>query len=52
MCFLVVTYTHSLATIEKDGMTELYEAFSSSFGHLHESFLDSPVVGHENEFLR
>ena len=46
MCFLVVKYTQCLATIQKDGTTEVHETFSSPFGHLHESFLDSPVVGH------
>ena len=48
MCFLVVMYTQSLATIQKDGATEVSEAFSLPFGHLHESFLDSSVVGHRN----
>ena len=48
---MVVTYTQSLATIQKDGATEVDEAFSSWFGHLHESFLDSSVVGHGNDFL-
>ena len=43
--------TQSLATIQKDGATEIHEAFSSRFGHLHESFLDSSVVGHGNNFL-
>ena len=38
---MVVKYTQSLATIQKDGATEVHETFSSPFGHLHESFLDS-----------
>ena len=51
-CFLVVKYTQSLVTIQKDGATKVQEAFSSPFGYLHESFLDSSVVGHGNDFLR
>ena len=49
MCFLVVTYTQSLATIQKDGATEVHEAFSPPFGHINESFLDSSVVGQGND---
>ena len=52
MCFLVVKYTQSLATVQKDGATEVHEAFSWPFGHLHESFLDSSVVGYGKDFLR
>ena len=33
------TDTIQLITIQKDGAIKLYEAYSSSFGHLHESFL-------------
>ncbi len=32
-------YTQSLATIQENGPTELCEALSSPFAHLHESFL-------------
>ena len=32
-------YTQSLATIHENGPTELCEALSSPFAHLHESFL-------------
>ena len=45
-------YTQSLATIQKDGATEVHEAFLQPFGHLHESFLGSSVVGQGNDFLR
>ena len=45
-------HVQSLATIQKDGATEVHESFSPPFGHLHESFLDSSVVGHGNDFLR
>ena len=31
---------------------DLDEAFSSWFGHLHESFLDSSAVGYGNDFFR
>ena len=51
-CFLVVKYTQSLVTIQKDGATKVQEAFLPLFGHLRESFLDSSVVGHVNDFLR
>ena len=30
-------YTQSLATTQNDRATELHEAFSSPFGHLHKS---------------
>ena len=50
MCFLVVKYTQSLATIQMDGATEVHETFSLPFAHLHELFVDSSVVGHENNF--
>ena len=43
----MVKYTQSLATIQKDGATEIHIAFSSPFAHLDESFLNSSVVGHE-----
>ena len=50
MSFLIVKYTKSLGAIQKDGATEVHEAFSPQLGHLHESFLDSSVVGHGNNF--
>ena len=50
--FLVVKYTQSLVTIQKDGATKVHEAFLSPFAHLNESFLDSSVVRHGNDVLR
>ena len=47
-----MSYTQSLATIQKDGVTEVHEAFSSPFAHLNESFLDLSVVRHGNDVLR
>ena len=46
----MVKYTQSLATIQKDGATEVHEAFLSQFAHLHESLLNSSVVKHGNNF--